>query len=122
MQYEYAFEKLTIWKIARRVTSLVYVKTKSFPRDELFGITSQLRRAAVSVCCNLAEGSARINPPDQNRFYEMAFGSAVEMVNLLIITKDLGLVSDEDYLNLRKEMERLTYQINHLSGKRPKNN
>ena len=122
MQYEYAFEKMTIWKIARRVTSLVYVKTKSFPRDELFGITSQLRRAAVSVCCNLAEGSARISAPDQNRFYEMAFGSAVEMVNLLIITKDLEFVSDSDYVELRKEVERLTYQINHLSGKRPKNN
>ncbi len=119
MQYEYAFEKMTIWKIARRVTKSIYVKTKSFPKDELFGITSQMRRAGVSVCCNLAEGSARISAPDQNRFYEIAFGSAVEVINLLIISKDLEYVFETDYLELRPELEKLTYQINQLSGKKP---
>ncbi len=119
MQYEYAFEKMTIWQIARRVTKFVYVKTKSFPKEELFGMTGQMRRASVSVCCNLAEGSARISSTDQNRFYEIAFGSAVEVVNLLIVSKDLEYISEPDYQQLRSELEKLTYQINHLSGKRP---
>jgi four helix bundle protein len=119
MQYTYAFEKMTVWQLARQVVKVIYLKTKSFPKEELFGVTSQIRRAGISICCNLAEGSARINPPDQNRFYEIAFSSAVEVVNLLILCNDLEYLSDEDYASVRTEMEKLTYQINNLSGKKP---
>ncbi len=119
MQYTYAFEKMAVWQMAKQVTKSIYLKTKSFPKEELFGITNQVRRASVSVCCNLAEGSARIGPADQSRFYEMAFGSAVEVINLLIVSNDLEYISESDYLQLRSEMERLTYSINHLSGKKP---
>ena len=121
MQYTYAFEKMAVWQLARQVVKSIYVKTKSFPKEETFGITSQIRRASVSVCCNLAEGSARINRPDQNRFYEIAFGSAIEVVNLLIICNDLEYFSTDEYGVLRTEMERLTYQINNLGGKKPPN-
>jgi len=121
MRYTYAFEKMTVWQTARQVVKLIYLKTKSFPKEEAFGVTSQIRRAGISICCNLAEGSARINPPDQNRFYEIAFGSAVEVVNLLILCNDLEYLSDEDYALVRTEMEKLTYQINNLSGKKPPN-
>lgn len=119
MQYTYAFEKMTAWQAARQIVKTIYLKTKSFPKEELFGATSQIRRAGISVCCNLAEGSARINQPDQNRFYEIAFGSAVEVVNLLILCNDLEYLSNEDYVLVRTEMEKLTYQINNLSGKKP---
>lgn len=98
---------------------MIYLKTKNFPKEEIFGVTSQIRRAGISICCNLAEGSARISPSNQNRFYEIAFGSAVEVVNLLILCNDLEYLSDEDYALVRTEMERLTYQINNLSGKKP---
>lgn len=121
MQYTYAFEKMTVWQMARQVVKLVYMKTKSFPKEEVFGATSQIRRAGISICCNLAEGSARINPPDQNRFYEIAFGSAIEVVNLLIICNDLEYLTDEDYASLRTELEKLTFHINKLSGKKPPN-
>ena len=73
----------------------------------------------ISVCCNLAEGSARISATDQHRFYEIAFGSAVEVVNLLIICCDLEYLSGGDYEMIRTEMEKLTWQINNLSGKKP---
>ena len=119
MQYTYAFEKMAVWQVAKNAVKSIYVKTKSFPKEETFGITSQIRRACVSICCNLAEGSARISPTDQSRFYEIAFGSAVEVLNLLIISKEMEYISTPDYLNLRSELERLTYQINHLSGKKP---
>jgi four helix bundle protein len=119
MQYTYSFEKMAVWQMARQAVKLIYLKTKSFPKEELFSTTSQIRRAGISVCCNLSEGSARINPPDQNRFYEIAFGSAVEVVNLLIICKDLEYLSDEDYGLLRTELEKITYHINRLSGKKP---
>ena len=77
MQYTYSFEKMNVWQLARKVVKLIYLKTKSFPKSEIFGVTSQIQRASVSVCCNLAEGSARISPADQNRFYEISFSSAV---------------------------------------------
>jgi four helix bundle protein len=119
MQYTYAFEKMAVWQVAKNAVKSIYVKTKSFPKEETFGMTSQIRRAGVSICCNLAEGSARIVATDQNRFYEIAFGSAVEVTNLLIISKDMEYVSEVDYLLIRSELEKLTYQINHLSGKKP---
>ncbi|MBK7935936.1 MAG: four helix bundle protein [Lewinellaceae bacterium] len=59
---------MAVWQIARSAVKSIYVKKKSFPKEEAFGITSQIRRAGVSVCCNLAEGSARISASDQNRF------------------------------------------------------
>ena len=77
MQYTYSFEKMNVWQLARKVVKLIYLKTKSFSKSEIFGVTSQIQRASVSVCCNLAEGSARISPADQNRFYEISFSSAV---------------------------------------------
>jgi len=120
MQYTYAFEKMAVWQMAKQVTKLIYLKTKSFPKEEAFGMTSQIRRAGVSICCNLAEGSARIGTADQNRFYEMAFGSAVEVVNLLIVSQSLDYISDAEYVQLRTEMEKLTYHINNISGKKPK--
>ena len=68
MQYTYAFEKMAVWQMARQVVKQIYSKTKSFPKEELFGITGQIRRAGVSICCNLAEGSARRGNRDQDRF------------------------------------------------------
>ena len=119
MQYTYAFEKMAVWQNAKNATKSICVKTKSFPKEETFGMTSQIRRAGVSICCNLAEGSARISPVDQNRFYEIAFGSAIEVINLLIISKEMELISETDYVNLRSELEKITYQINQMSGKKP---
>lgn len=115
MSYTYAFEKLTVWQMNRHFAKKLYLKTKSFPKEELFGITSQIRRACISVSCNLAEGSARKTPKEQLRFYEIAFGSAAEVVNLLILCNDLELLSDADYEELRVDVEKTTFQINNLS-------
>jgi len=114
MSYTYAFEKLAVWKANRQFIKRLYSASKSFPKEELFGITSQIRRATVSVSCNLAEGSARISGKEQNRFYEIAFGSAVEVVNLLILTNDLEMLPDNDYAYLRNEMEKITFDISTL--------
>lgn len=119
MQYTYAFEKMSVWQQARQATKLIYLKTKSFPKEEMFGVTSQIRRASISICCNLAEGSARISPKDQDRFYEIAFSSAIEVVNLLILSTDFEYLTEAEYAIIRTEMERLTYSINKLSNKKP---
>ena len=121
MSHIYSFEKMIAWQMSRQMAKQIYLKTKPFPKEELFGITSQIRRAVISICCNLAEGSARIGPKGQNYFYQIAFGSAVEVVNLLILTTDLEYLSNEDYTLLRSEIEKLTFQINKLVNRDPNN-
>ncbi len=119
MAYTYAFEKMAVWQNARQAVKQIYLVTKFFPKEELFGITSQIRRASISINCNLAEGSARLGDKDQNRFYEIAFGSAVEVVNLLIVSHDLEYLNNQDYGRLRQDMEQLTFQINRLVTRIP---
>jgi four helix bundle protein len=119
MGFTYSFEKMVVWQAARQVSKLIYFNTKSFPKEELFGMTNQIRRAAVSVCCNLAEGSARVGTKWQNHFYQIAFGSAVEIVNLLILANDMEYLSDDSYSSIRSEIEKLTFQINKLINRNP---
>ena len=114
MAYTYAFEKLTAWQMARQFAKNLYFGTRHFPKEELFGITSQIRRATISIACNLAEGSAGFTDREKSRFYVIAYGSAVEVVNLLIISSDLEFLDSEQYAALRGEVEKLTFQINRL--------
>ena len=119
MPHTYAFEKMAAWQNSRRVAKTIYWATRNFPKEELFGITSQIRRSAVSISCNLAEGSGRFSEKDQNRFYEIAYGSALEVINLLIISNDLEYIPDEEYASVRQEIERITFQINKLVNRNP---
>jgi len=110
----YSFEKLDVWQKAKEFTVMIYTITSEFPNSEKFGLISQLRRAAVSVSSNIAEGSTRRSMKDQGRFYVMAYGSVVEMLNQLIISKELGYLGDVEYQKLRNEIEQLTAMINSL--------
>ena len=89
----YSFEKLEVWVEAKEFAKRIYVLTSGFPDSEKYGLTSQLRRASVSVCSNIAEGSARQSYKDKSHFTTMAFSSALEVVNQLIISKELGFIS-----------------------------
>ncbi len=112
--YLFSFEKLEVWKKSREFTSRVYEITRSYPEEEKFGITSQLRRSAISVCSNLAEGASRFSPKDQRHFYNMAYSSLMENINQFLISMDLGLISKEDLETLRKETSTISYMINNL--------
>lgn len=114
MAYVYSFEKLTAWQMSRQFAEALYSKNKNFPKEALFGITSQIRRAAISISCNLAEGSARFGDREKKRYYEIAYGRPVEVVKLLIICCDLEYLLHEQYTDLRQEVENLTFQINRL--------
>ena len=103
--------------MSRIFAKKLYQVTREFPKEELFGLTSQIRRATISVSCNLAEGSARMSAKEQQRFYEIAFSSAVEVVNLLILSNDFGYLSDQSYVDLRDEIEKITWLINKLYKK-----
>ncbi len=114
-QAPFRFEKLTVWQSSRRIAGEVYAVTKSFPKDELFGLTGQLRRAAVSISSNIAEGSGRNSDADFAHFLEIAYGSAMEVASLLFIAADAGHLSSktrDEMLGLSAEVSR---QLNALN-------
>ena len=83
----FKFEKLEVWQKAVEYADLIYRATRSFPNEERFGLTSQLRRSAVSVSSNIAEGSSRSSDTDLARFIEISYGSLLESVSELQIAK-----------------------------------
>jgi four helix bundle protein len=89
-KHQFRFENLTVWQSARRLSGEVYSATQGFPKEELFGLTSQIRRAAVSIGANIAEGSGRNSDADFARFLEIAYGSAMELASLLYLASDAG--------------------------------
>ena len=99
-----AFRELVVWQKAHHLTINVYRITKSFPRDELYGLTSQMRRSAASVGANIAEGCGRGTPRDFARFVQVALGSASELENQLLLARDLGLISTSTHADLDKSV------------------
>ncbi len=89
------FKQLEIWKRSRFFCTEVYSITGNFPNEEKFCLTNQLRRAAVSIPSNIAEGSSRKSNKDFSRFLEIAIGSAYEIETQLLISSDLGFITEE---------------------------
>jgi four helix bundle protein len=96
----FPFEKLEVWHKALEFGDSVYLLTKAFPEDERFGLTSQMRRAAVSVASNIAEGSARYSRNDFAHFIEIATGSLFEVVTQAAIGRRQGYLSESKYSEL----------------------
>jgi four helix bundle protein len=111
------FRKLEVWQRSHAFTLKVYELTRSFPADERFGLTSQLRRAAVSVELNVAEGSSRGSDADFRRFVQMALGSASEVECQLLLARDLGFLSSSSHTGLEAEIQQTKRQLIRLSQK-----
>ena len=94
------FKELKVWEKAHRVTLLVYEETRSFPKEELYGLTSQLRRAASSVAANIVEGCGRRSDGEFTRFLQIARGSASELEYHLLLAKDLHLPNEAKFCKL----------------------
>jgi four helix bundle protein len=101
MNGKFDFEDLEIYKKSIDFINRVYRVTKSFPKDEVFGLTSQFRRAAISIALNIAEGSGRIKRLEKRRFYEIARASVFECIPILEISKYQGYIGEEDCKRLR---------------------
>lgn len=110
----YSFEKLIVWQESKEFVKVIYKITKDFPSDERFGLTSQLRRATVSIASNLAEGTSRKTNKDQARFTVISYSSAMEVLNQLIISKELSYISENDYILARQKLEKITNLLNAL--------
>lgn len=99
----FSFEKLIAWQKARELALEIFKVTKHFPKDELFGMTSQMRRCSVSIASNLSEGSGRSSMKDKARFSKIAFGSALELLNQVILSFDFEYIEEKNILKLEKK-------------------
>jgi four helix bundle protein len=112
-----SYEDLHIWKRAIALAKKIYEKTRKFPREELYGLSSQLRRAAVSVPSNMAEGQARQHTKEFIQFLYQALGSLAEMDTQLIIAKEIGFLIAEDLEALRAEITEIRKMTSTLIQK-----
>lgn len=108
------FEKLDAWTEAVNFAGFVYESTKAFPSDERFGLTNQMRRAAVSVSSNLAEGSSRSSKIDFARFVEIATGSLFEVVSQAHIARQQSFLSTKAFEHIRTSAEKLGRMLSGL--------
>lgn len=108
------YESLLVWQRADTFVVSAYKATKLFPREELYGIVSQLRRAALSVPLNIIEGRARAGPKEYRRFLYISRGSLTECAYLLDISCRLGYLSTEDFQNLESQRQEVSYLLQRL--------
>ena len=108
------FEKLETWQKAIAFANAVYTATAAFPVDERFGLTNQMRRAAVSVSSNIAEGASRNSRPDYARFAEIATGSLFEVVSKSFIARNRGFLDEPEFHAIYSEAEELSRMLSGL--------
>lgn len=102
-----SYKNLKIWNDSINLTVDIYSLTKKFPKDEIFGTVSQLRRAVVSISSNIAEGSSRSSKKDYTRFIDISIGSLHEVENLLEIAYRLEYIPKNDYVKLMSDVNKL---------------
>ena len=112
--HQFSFEKSDVWQTARVLAKNIYLTTRSFPAEEKYGLTQQIRRSALSVCANLAEGTTRITAKDQAHFTTISFSSMMELLNHLIIAFDLEYINEEALKNFRAQIQPLSVKLSNL--------
>ncbi len=112
--YEHSFEKLHVWQDAIDLVESVYTITKTFPSSEVYTLTSQMRRCAISIASNIAEGTSRITDKDKAHFSTIAFSSTMELLNQLIIARRLNYLDEDIYTVIREQINKVSNKINAL--------
>ncbi len=108
------FYDLEVWKKAKELVINIYGLTKDFPKEEAYGLTSQLRRATSSICANIAEGFSRYHTKDKIKFYYNARGSISESMCHILIAQAIGLISSNDGENLLNELRSSRKMLNMM--------
>jgi len=111
------YKDLRVWEEAHRLTLTVYKATQAFPKDERFGLTSQIRRASASIGANLAEGCGRRSDGEMGRFVKIAMGSGAELSYHLLLARDLGFMNEGQHTELDTSLERVLRMLSALSAK-----
>jgi len=112
--YIFSFEKLKVWQDAIQLSKEVYKITSTFPNDEKFGLVSQMRRATNSIAANLAEGTSRNTNKDKAHFTTIAYSTTMEVLNHIILSKELEFITEENYLELREKIYKISNMLNAL--------
>ena len=110
----YSFEKLLVWQTSIDLAKIIYTITSKFPKDEVYGLSSQIRRAVVSVSSNIAEGYVKYSAKEQVRFTEIAYGSLMEVLNQIIIAREIEYINEDNYLKVRNGVEEISRMLNAL--------
>ena len=114
MENIFAFEQLDVYQVARMYVKNVYMLSDRFPQKEDFALTSQIRRAAVSITSNIAEGTSRFSIKDKSHFIEIAYGSLMETYSQLQVATDLGYVSQESIAQIAPLVVELRNKLSAL--------
>ena len=107
-----SFEQLIVWQKAHSYVLAIYKITKQYPKEELFCLVNQMRRAAASITANIAEGYAKISSKDKLRFYNISQGSLEETRNFIILSKDLGYITLQDKEQLGIQAAEISLLLN----------
>ena len=111
------FRRLSVWDRAHHLTLEIYKVTSKFSRDELYGITSQMRRSSASIAANIAEGCGRTGNGEFHRFLNTAAGSANELEYFVLLSRDLKFLSEESYDDLQARVSEVERMLASLLGK-----
>lgn len=109
-----SFTDLDVWKTGHELVIKVYGATKSFPKDEQFGLVSQMKRSSASVTANIAEGFGRQHSKEKEQFYLISAGSLFELKDQLLIAKDVAYIDDEIFLELAELANKCHAQLNAM--------
>ena len=115
---KYSYKNLEAYKESKTLVKQVYTLLKQFPREEQYALCDQLRRAAISIPSNIAEGLGRVSTKEQIHFLEIAYGSLREVDCQLDIAKDLGYISDEELQNVEKQLEKVAALVAGMRNQR----
>ena len=111
------YKELKVWSKAHEFTLKVYELTKKFPREEVYGMTSQMRRAASSIPANIAEGCGKYTPQDFARYLNIALGSANESEYFILLSKDLKFISQDDFEKINQIINEVKAMLISLISK-----
>jgi four helix bundle protein len=109
-----SFTDLYAWQEAHKLVLIIYRTTEKFPPKEIFGLTAQMRRAAISVTSNIAEGFSRVTAKDKRQFYSMAQSSLAELENQLIISRDIGYITGVKFKEIFEQVTVVNKLLNGL--------
>lgn len=112
-----SYKDLLVWQKAFELSLLIYKVTKNFPKDELYGIVSQIRRCAISIPSNIAEGYTRHRKLEYIQFLQIAFASGAELETQLLIAKELNYIAEADFNKTYNLLQEIMKMLNSLIGK-----
>ncbi len=109
-----SYKELIVWQKSIQLVTELYSVTEKFPKTEMFGLTSQIRRAAVSMPSNIAEGYSRKHKPEYVQFLRIAFGSGAELETQILIAKNLGFVKEANAVKVNELLDEVMKMLNKM--------